>query len=96
VDDPIWRMGMQPIETTRGRPLAYVSRNRDHLPVIEDHQMLMNMQTLAFHAVAGDSRDHRWHLRKELATGRRGAGRQERDGEYSSGSQDAGSPLEIQ
>jgi hypothetical protein len=57
--------------------------------VIEDHEMLMNVQTLAFHAVAGDARNHRW--RKELATGRRGTGRQERDGEYRSGSHVVGS-----
>jgi hypothetical protein len=37
--------------------------------VIENHQMLVNVQTLSFHAVAGDARDHRRILRKELAAG---------------------------
>jgi len=57
VDDPIWRVRMQPVDTPRPLRDADELRDRHLLVVIEDHEVLMDVNALSFLRVAGDAVD---------------------------------------
>ena len=57
VDDPIWRVRMQPVDTPRPLRDADELGDRHLLVVIEDHEVLMDVNALSFLRVAGDAVD---------------------------------------
>ena len=57
MNDPVGCVGVNPVEATSCRHLADVSGNRHGVPVIEQDQVLMNVDPVAFHRVARDAGD---------------------------------------
>lgn len=57
MNDSIGRVGVNPVETIACGHLADVGGNRDGFAVVEENQMLVDVNPLAFHRVARDTGD---------------------------------------
>jgi hypothetical protein len=57
VNDSIGRVGVNPVQAMACGLLTDVGGNRDWFAVIEEDQMLVDVNPLAFHRVAGDAGD---------------------------------------
>ncbi len=63
MNDPVWRVGVQPVNALSARRLADVRRNVDSFTVVKDQKVLVYVYSLAFLRIARNATDRLavWH-----------------------------------